>query len=82
MKLEYRALLHTTGIIVGIIATSVLVSIILANISLETGMYLLGIFVFTMFFRLIYNIVFDRLYMAQSLRDFDKSAWFLSKKVL
>jgi uncharacterized membrane protein len=74
MKLEHRALLHTTGIIVGIIASSVLVSIILANISLETGMYLLGIFVFAMFFKLIYGIVFDRLYMARALKDFDKSA--------
>ena len=74
MKIEHQALLQTTGIIAGIIASSVLVSFILANISLETGMYLLGLFVFAMFFKLIYGIVFDRLYMAQALEDFDKSA--------
>jgi uncharacterized membrane protein len=74
MKLEHRALLHTTGIIAGIIAAGVLMSIILANISLETGMYLSGIIVFAIFFKLIYNVVFDRLWMGQRLNDYDKSA--------
>jgi hypothetical protein len=74
MKLEHRALLQTTGIILGIIAAGVLVSIILANISLETGMYLTGAIVFVIFFRLIYNVVLDRLWMGQLLKDHDKSA--------
>jgi len=74
MKLEHRALLQTTGIVLGIIAAGVLMSIILANISLETGMYLSGIIVFAIFFKLIYNVVFDRLWMGQNLNDYDKSA--------
>ena len=74
MKLEHRALLQTTGIILGIIATGVLMSIITANISLETGMYLIGAVFFAIFFRLIYNVVLDRLWMGQHLKDYDKSA--------
>ena len=74
MKLEHRALLHTTGIILGIIAAGVLMSIITANISLETGMYLTGAIFFAIFFRLIYNVVLDRLWMGQNLKDYDKSA--------
>lgn len=74
MKLEHRALLHTTGIILGIIAAGVLMSIITANISLETGMYLTGAVFFAIFFRLIYNVVLDRLWMGQNLKDYDKSA--------
>ena len=74
MKLEHRALLHTTGIILSIIAAGVLVSIITANMSLETGMYLTGAVFFAIFFRLIYNVVLDRLWMGQHLKDYDKSA--------
>ena len=74
MKLEHRALLQTTGIITGIIAAGVLISIITANMSLETGMYLTGAVFFAIFFRLIYNVVLDRLWMGQLLKDHDKSA--------
>ena len=74
MKLEHRALLQTTGIILGIIAAGVLISIITANMSLETGMYLAGAAFFAIFFRLIYNVVLDRLWMGQHLKDYDKSA--------
>ena len=74
MKLEHRALLQTTGIILGIIAAGVLISIITANMSLETGMYLTGAVFFAIFFRLIYNVVLERLWMGQHLKDYDKSA--------
>jgi hypothetical protein len=74
MKLEHRALLQTTGIILGIIAAGVLISIITANMSLETGMYLTGAVFFAIFFRLIYNVVLNRLWMGQLLKDYDKSA--------
>ena len=74
MKLEHRALLQTTGIILGIIAAGVLMSIITANMSLETGMYLAGAVFFAIFFRLIYNVVLNRLWMGQLLKDYDKSA--------
>ena len=74
MKLEHRALLQTTGIILGIIAAGVLMTIITANMSLETGMYLAGAVFFAIFFRLIYNVVLDRLWMGQHLKDYDKSA--------
>ena len=74
MKLEHRALLQTTGIITGIMAAGVLISIITANMSLETGMYLTGAVFFAIFFRLIYNVVLDRLWMGQHLKDYDKSA--------
>jgi uncharacterized membrane protein YccC len=74
MKLEHRALLQTTGIVLGIIAAGVLMSIITANMSLETGMYLAGAVFFAIFFRLIYNVVLDRLWMGQHLKDYDKSA--------
>ncbi len=74
MKLEHRALLHTTGIITGIIAAGVLISIITANMSLETGMYLTGAVFFAIFFRLIYNVVLGRLWMGQLIKDYDKSA--------
>ena len=74
MKLEHRALLQTTGIILGIIAAGVLMSIITANMSLETGMYLTGAVFFAIFFRLIYNVVLNRLWMGQLLKDYDKSA--------
>lgn len=74
MKLEHRALLQTTGIILGIIAAGVLMSIITANISPETGMYLAGAVFFAIFFRLIYNVVLNRLWMGQLLKDYDKSA--------
>ena len=74
MKLEHRALLQTTGIILGIIAAGVLMSIITANMTLETGMYLAGAVFFAIFFRLIYNVVLDRLWMGQHLKDYDKSA--------
>jgi len=74
MKLEHRALLQTTGIILGIIAAGVLISIITANMSLETGMYLTGAVFFAIFFRLIYNVVLNRLWMGQHLKDYDKSA--------
>ena len=74
MKLEHQALLQTTGIILGIIAAGVLMTIITANMSLETGMYLAGAVFFAIFFRLIYNVVLDRLWMGQHLKDYDKSA--------
>ena len=74
MKLEHRALLQTTGIILGIIAAGVLMSIITANMSLETGMYLTGAVFFAIFFKLIYNVVLERLWMGQHLKDYDKSA--------
>ena len=74
MKLEHQALLQTTGIILGIIAAGVLMTIITANMSLETGMYLTGAVFFAIFFRLIYNVVLDRLWMGQHLKDYDKSA--------
>ena len=74
MKLEHRALLQTTGIILGIIAAGVLMSIITTNMSLETGMYLTGAVFFAIFFRLIYNVVLNRLWMGQLLKDYDKSA--------
>ena len=74
MKIEHRALFQTVGIIAGIIGASLLTSFLLSFMTLEIGMYLLGIIFFGIFGSLIYGIVLGRLKYEQTLNDLNKSA--------
>ena len=74
MKIEHRALLQTVGIIAGIISASLLTSFVLSIMTLQIGMYLLGIVLFGIFGSLIYSIVLGRLKYEQTLNDLNKSA--------
>ena len=74
MKIEHRALFQTVGIIAGIIGASLLTSFVLSLITLEIGMYLLGIVFFGIFGSLIYSIVLGRLKYEQTLDELNKSA--------
>ena len=74
MKIEHRALFQTVGIIAGIIGASLLTSFLLSFMTLEIGMYLLGIVFFGIFGSLIYSIVLGRLKYEQTLNDLNKSA--------
>lgn len=74
MKIEHRALFQTVGIIAGIIGASLLTSFLLSFMTLEIGMYLLGIIFFGVFGSLIYGIVLGRLKYEQTLNELNKSA--------
>jgi uncharacterized membrane protein YccC len=73
MKLEHRALLQTTGIIAGVLATALLIAFVLGNITLEIGMWILGIAFFAFWFRLTYSEVLWRLRITRGFDD-NKSA--------
>jgi uncharacterized membrane protein YccC len=73
MKLEHRAILHTTGIIMGVIASALLIAFVLGNITLEIGMWILGIAFFAFWFRLTYSEVLWRLRITRGFDD-NKSA--------
>lgn len=73
MKLEHRAILHTTGIIIGVIASALLIAFVLGNITLEIGMWILGIAFFAFWFRLTYSEVLWRLRITRGFDD-NKSA--------
>jgi uncharacterized membrane protein YccC len=74
MKLEHRALLQTTGIIVGVLASALLIAFVLGNITLEIGMWILGIAFFAFWFRITYSEVLWRLRITRGLDDHNKSA--------
>jgi len=73
MKLEHRAILHTTVIIMGVIASALLIAFVLGNITLEIGMWILGIAFFAFWFRLTYSEVLWRLRITRGFDD-NKSA--------